>query len=226
MKEPLTLPIGKTAIAIVDMQEEHRRDARYLVEGYDHVLANVAAILAAARAAGTAVYHFAYVVDSDVPGNPFHPVMSNGVTAFSEKGSPWTETCGEVASVDGERLVIKSVASALANPEIVSELQQQGIEWLVVAGVWTEACIHETVKDAQRSGFRVLLVKDACGSGSRAMHETAVINLANRLYGGGIVDSTGVCLLLAGHAAPVWQVEGAAPLRFGYDDASSMYESL
>ena len=45
------------------------------------------------------------------------------------------------------------------------------------------------MKDAVASGFRVLLVKDACGSGSAAMHQTGILNLANRLYGGAVTDT-------------------------------------
>jgi maleamate amidohydrolase len=37
------------------------------------------------------------------------------------------------------------------------------------------------VKEAIDLGSRVLLVKDACGSGSMAMHQTGILNLANRL---------------------------------------------
>ena len=36
-------------------------------------------------------------------------------------------------------------------------------------GVWTEACVDATVKAALKLGFRVALVKDACGSGSAAV---------------------------------------------------------
>ncbi len=33
MKRPITLPRGKIAALFIDLQEEHRHDARYLVEG-------------------------------------------------------------------------------------------------------------------------------------------------------------------------------------------------
>ena len=40
MHDDLSLPLGRTILLPIDMQEEHRIDARYLVEGYDRVLAN------------------------------------------------------------------------------------------------------------------------------------------------------------------------------------------
>ena len=80
--------------------------------------------------------------------------------------------------------------------------------------------------DAVARGFHVVLVKDACGSGSTAMHETAVLNLANRLYGGAVTDTAGACRLLSGEAIAAWQVEGAVPLRFTYRNAASLYAEL
>jgi isochorismate hydrolase len=92
--------------------------------------------------------------------------------------------------------------------------------------VWTEACIAQTVKDAVDLGFRVALVKDSCGSGSAAMHQTAILNLANRLYGGAVVDTEGACRLMAGGTVEAWRVQGSVPLRFTYDDAARLYLDL
>jgi nicotinamidase-related amidase len=100
------------------------------------------------------------------------------------------------------------------------------VEWLVIAGVWTEACVAATVRDAIAHGIRVLLVKDACGSGTRAMHQTGIINLANRLSGGAVAGTATACRLIAGEAAEVWVAERPVPLLFGYADAEKMYEAL
>ena len=69
---------------------------------------------------------------------------------------------------------------------------------MVIAGVWTEACVAATVRDAIAPGIHVLLVKDACGSGTVAMHKMAILNLANRLYGGAVADTERACDLMAG----------------------------
>jgi maleamate amidohydrolase len=92
--------------------------------------------------------------------------------------------------------------------------------------VWTEACVAATVRDAIAAGFRALLVKDACGSGTEAMHQTAVLNLANRLYGGAITDTAGAMKLMAGHEVEVWMAERPVPILFNYADAAEHYRSL
>jgi nicotinamidase-related amidase len=226
MKRPLAIEPGKIAALFIDLQEEHRKDRRYLVEGFDGVLANVQRLQAAARDAGAPLYHFAYVVDLDNHVRPFHPVQADGTSAFSDKSDPLTAVCPEVAASDGEPLIIKNEPSAFGAASPAADIRMQGIEWLVVAGVWTEACVDATVKDAVALSFRVLLVKDACGSGTAAMHETAILNLANRLYGGAVTDTEGACRLLAGETIEAWQIEGSVPLRFTFDNAAGLYRDL
>ena len=224
MKQSLTLPLDRTAAIFIDLQEEHRQDKRFLAEGFDRVIANTQALLGAARANGVRIYHFAYVADPAFT-RPFHPVLPNGKSVFSAKDDPLTAICPEVAPAGGEKLFIKAQASAFGDG-LGRELKAEGVEWLLIAGVWTEACVDATVKDAQAHGFRVLLVKDACASGTVAMHQTGILNLANRLYGGAVADTQSACRLLAGETAPAWRVEGAVPLRYTFENAGALYEEL
>ncbi|MER8415471.1 isochorismatase family protein [Mesorhizobium sp. M1342] len=226
MKTPIAIKPGTVAAIFIDLQEEHRQDKRYLVDDYATILANVQRLQAAARQNNVPLYHWAYIVDLDSQDRPFHPVGEDGKSAFSDKSDPLTEICHEVAPAMGEALLIKAEASAFRTGPAARDIKSSGIEWLVVAGVWTEACIDASVKDAVAKGFRVLLVKDACGSGSAAMHQTGILNLANRLYGGAVTDTDGACRLLAGETVTAWQVEGSVPLRFTFDNAAALYADL
>ncbi|RUZ44439.1 isochorismatase family protein [Mesorhizobium sp. M7A.F.Ca.US.003.02.1.1] len=226
MKTPISLKPGTVAAIFIDLQEEHRQDPRYLVEGFPTILANVQRLQAAARRNQVPLYHWAYIVDLDKQDRPFHPLGEDGKSAFSDKSDPLTEICHEVAPAKGEALLIKAEASAFRTGPAAGDIKSAGIEWLVISGVWTEACIDASVKDAVAKGFRVLLVKDACGSGSAAMHQTGILNLANRLYGGAVTDTDGAFRLLAGETFSVWQVEGSVPLRFSFDNAAALYADL
>lgn len=225
MKSAISLPRGRTAALFIDLQEEHRHDPRYRVEGYDRVLANVHRLQDSARSNGVPLLHCAYIVDA-AAARPFHPVMADGKSAFSDKSDPLTAVCPEVAPVAPETLMIKAEASAFGDGGLAPQLRALGIEWLVVAGVWTEACVDASVKHAVAQGFRVLLVKDACGSGTAAMHQTGILNLANRLYGGAVTDTAGALRLVAGETVEAWQVEGAVPLQYTFDNAAQLYDAL
>lgn len=227
MRQRLSILPNKAAILFVDLQEEHRQDARYLVDGFDAILSNARILQRAARDNGIAVFHAAYVVDRATQQHrPFHPVMADGSSAFSDMKSPLSAICAEVGPIKDEPIIIKSQASAFGPSPLADDLRKRGIDWLLVAGVWTEACIDATVKDAIDLGLRVMLIKDACGSGSPAMHQIGILNLANRLYGGAVTTCQGACQMLAGEAVDVWQVEGSVPMRFSYETAAALYDQL
>lgn len=227
MHKPLAIDPKRAALLCIDLQEEHRGDSRYLVEGFGQVIANVVHLQQAARRAKIPVLHFAYIVDPSADAmRPLHPMMADGTSAFSNAGDPLTAICHEVAPVPGEADWIKRNASTFSCADFVPRLKSLDVEWLVVVGVWTEACIAASVKDAVDLGFRVVLVKDACGSGTAAMHESAILNLANRNYGGAVVDTKTVEALLAGETVSAWQVEGSVPLRYDWSNGSEIYRSL
>lgn len=224
LRKPLSTPAGRSALLCIDLQEEHRQDQRLLAVGFDGVIANVRLLQDAARANAILLYHFAYIVDVTA-SLPHHPKLPNGRSAFSDKDDPLTAICPEVAPMDGERLVVKSEASAFG-AGLGDELKAAGIEWLFVCGVWTEACVDASVKSALKLGFRVVLVKDACASGSVAMHQTGILNLANRLYGGAVTDTAAACLMMAGETVEAWQPDRPVPLRFTFDNAARLFDAL
>jgi maleamate amidohydrolase len=227
MRQMLTLDPERTALLLVDLQEEQKHVPEYRVEGIDGILANARRLLDAARGRAIRVFYAAYKRDFDkVPPRPLEYRSADGGPAFSDKTSPLTAICVEVAPRAGEPVIYKNDASAFCEGDLEPLLRKGRIEWLIVAGVWTEACVAATVRDATARGFRVLLVKDACGSGTKAMHQTGIINLANRLSGGAVTGTATASRLMAGDAAEVWVAERPVPLLFSYADAEMLYEAL
>jgi maleamate amidohydrolase len=227
MKADLRLDLEKTALLIVDLQEDQRSDPLCVAENLDQVLANTARLLAAARANAVKVFHAAFVRDFNKrPPRPFEPLAANGGPAFSRKGSALVAICREVTPLPDEVVIHKNDASAFEEGSLEGRLKVLDIEWLVVVGVWTEACIAASVRDAEACGFRVLLVKDACASGTHAMHQTGVLNLANRLYGGAISDTERAVTLLSGGTTNVWRNDIPVPFRFELENVEAMYDSL
>lgn len=226
MKSRISLD-RSTGLLLIDFQEEQRSDPLYAVAGFPNVVANARTLLACARDNRLPVFHAAYKRDfAGVPPRPFEPVAGDGTPAFSDVTNPATEICTEVTPEDGEFVTIKNDASAFCEGDLLPALRAAEIEWLIVAGVWSEACVAASVRDAIAAGLRVLLVKDACGSGTHAMHETAILNLANRLYGGAVADTARACALMAGGEAEVWMPERPAPILFDYDNAREYFLKL
>lgn len=227
MRDLLTLAPERVALTLIDLQEEHRHDPRYLVAGFDQILANAARLLDGARAAHMPVLHAKYVRNFErTPPRPFEPRAADGAPLFSDPSSSLARICEEVEPQSGEFVAEKDDASAFTAPSYMTQLQAISPDWLVICGVWTEACVAATVRDAQAAGLRVLLTKDACGSGTALMHEVGILNLANRLYGGGVTDTESALRLFAGETVEVWQVRGSVPLRFTAESVAQAYRDL
>ncbi|MEZ5832525.1 MAG: isochorismatase family protein [Dongiaceae bacterium] len=227
MRQLLAIDPKRTALILIDLQEEQRRDPYYVAAEFDSVLGNARRLLEAARAHGVRVVHMAYMRDFlKVARRPFEPVTAEGRPTFSDAASPHVAICSEVAPQGGETVIEKNDASAFSTGELEPLLRAAGIEWLVVSGVWTEACVAATVRDAIPRGFCVLLVKDACGSGTIAMHQVGILNLANRLNGGAVADTATACRLISGEPAEAWVAQKQVGLLFTYEDAARQYEML
>jgi len=227
MRRGLSIDPKRTALILIDLQEEQRSDPLYSVEGYATVLANAGGLLQAARANSVLTVHAAYRRDFQaVPRRPLEFASADGRPTFSDKDSPLIAICREVEPHDGEPVLFKNDASAFCEGELAPLLRAAAVEWLIVAGVRTEACVAATVRDAITQGIRVLLVKDACGSGTKAMHQTGVLNLANRLSGGAIAGTEAALRLMSGAEAELWVPERPVPILFGYDDAEKLYEAM
>ena len=227
MKTALSLDLNRTALLLIDFQEEQRSHPLYAVAGFDGVIANAARLLAAARTARCTVIHAAFRRDfAKHPPRPFEPVSDDGTPAFSDATDPMTNICSEVAPLSPEEVIYKNDASAFCEGTLEPILARCNIEWLIIAGVWTEACVAATVRDAIALGLRALIVKDACGSGTVAMHQTAVLNLANRLYGGAVTGTAGAQRLLRGETTDVWKPERPVPILFDYATAAREYDAL
>lgn len=227
MRQCVALGAGRVALLLVDFQEEQRQGPDHAVESFDEILGNVRLLLETARSRHMPVFHAAYRRDFDLcPPRPFEPLTPDGAPAFSDKAGPLTVICREVEPLADEPVIHKNDASAFCEGTLAPQLDGAGIEWLIVTGVWTEACIAASVRDAMAHGFRVLLVKDACGSGTRAMHQTAVLNLANRLYGGAVGDTVRTVQFMRGEPVELWVAERPVPILFRYDDAEEHYARL
>jgi nicotinamidase-related amidase len=227
MRQRLVLDPRHTALLLVDLQEEQRDDPLYAVEGFDAVLANARTLLNTARARKFTIVHAAYRRDFDaVPPRPLEQLSTGGRPAFSDKNSPGTAICSEVSPHGTEAIIYKNDASAFCEGDFRPLLRRGDIRWLIVCGVWTEACVAATVRDAIAEGIRVLLVKDACGSGTKAMHQIGILNLANRLAGGAVASTASACALISGEEVEVWIAERPAPILFSYENAEKFYETL
>ncbi|MBK1661126.1 cysteine hydrolase family protein [Paracraurococcus ruber] len=169
-------PLDAAALVIIDAQGEYR-DGRLPLEGIDPALDRLAALLAAARAAGTPVIHIAH--------------KGRAGSLFDREG-PGGAILPQVAPRDGEAVVEKGLPNAFAGTDLQERLKATGRGEVLLAGFQTHMCISATARAALDLGWRVTVAGDACATralpdpmggasiGGAEIHRIALAELADR----------------------------------------------
>ncbi len=128
-----------TALLVIDVQNGVVADAH----NRDEVVANIAQLVARARAAQTAVI---WVQHSD--------------DGLAEGSEAWRYV-PELAFAPSEPVVHKRYGDAFEDTDLEEQLARRAIGHLVVSGAQTDACIRSTLHGAFVRGYDVTLVGDA-----------------------------------------------------------------
>jgi nicotinamidase-related amidase len=78
---------------------------------------------------------------------------------------------------DDESIITKSACSAFEGTPLEKVLHRNGINCVVLVGVFTNMCISSTARSAFDKGFDVLVVSDACGDVTPYLHDSALASL-------------------------------------------------
>jgi nicotinamidase-related amidase len=175
-----SLEPGKTALIVIDMQRDF-----LLPGGFGESLGNdvgqllkvvppLAALIAAARAAGVMVIHTREGHEPDLSDCP--PAKLTRGAPSKRIGDPGKygrilirgeyghDIVDELAPVDGEVVIDKPGKGAFYATELQDILVDAGITQLLVTGVTTEVCVHTTTREANDRGYECLVVSDCVGS--------------------------------------------------------------
>lgn len=79
--------------------------------------------------------------------------------------------------IDGETLITKQYASAFFGTSLASTLTAMRIDTLLIAGVSTSGCVRATTVDACQHGFIPVVVREAVGDRTAAVHDANLFDL-------------------------------------------------
>ena len=154
----MTAPTPSTALVVVDVQRDFLARPG-LTPSADHLVARVAGLVDAFRIRGLPVMHVQTSTRADGADRMPH-WRDRGVTACVE-GTVGAEAPDGARPAEGELLVTKQHYRGFVDPEVAPWLRQRGVERVVVCGLYTHACVRETVLDAYEAGFDVWVAADA-----------------------------------------------------------------
>jgi len=181
--EPFTFDPAKTAVIVVDMQNDFGAKGGMLdragldVSGIQKAAAQTAKVLRAARTAGIKIIYFkmGFKPDlsdmgaSDSVNRVRHLRVGVGekVTAPDGKESrilvrdTWdTDILAELKPETGDDVLYKKRFSGFYETDLDARLKKAGIKDLIVTGCTTSVCVDSTVRDAMFRDYRCVVLSD------------------------------------------------------------------
>ena len=100
------------------------------------------------------------------------------------EGTPRERVWSELATDDADVYVAKTAASALfpGHCDLHEQLQDRGIDTVLVAGTLANVCCEATARDASTLGYRTIMVADA-NAARRDQDLNATLYTIYRSYG-------------------------------------------
>ncbi|MBD2099641.1 cysteine hydrolase [Leptolyngbya sp. FACHB-261] len=218
---PLDLPLEKTALLVIDMQNDFCAYGGYGdLMGYDITMTRrpiepIQKVLAAVRETPITVIHTreGHRPDlSDCPPNKIErsrrvgagigdPGPMGRILVRGEKGHAIID---ELQPVAGEIVLDKPGKGSFYQTDLDLILRNRGISHLLFSGVTTDVCVHTTMRVANDIGYYCLLLEDCCGAFDQGNHQAA-INMVKMQGGvfGWVSNSQKLCSALVGATATV-----------------------
>jgi gluconolactonase len=174
---------ARTALVIQDMQNDviiaggafaDSGSPAHAIE--QNVVANVAALAAAARAAGVPVLHVWYIVEPDAMGLALNAPLFQGVkdTGGLVRGTWGAAPADGLEPQPGDLVVEKMRMSAWQGTRFESLLRGLGRDTVIVTGAWTNMSIEHTARTGADKGYTMIVPEDACSTMNADWHNASI----------------------------------------------------
>lgn len=139
----------KTALIIIDLQNDYFSEGKFPLVGIDEATQNAGRLLAAARIAGDLVVHIRH---ESAPGED---------APFFLAGTQGAEIHDQVKPLADEIVVTKQQINAFLGTNLEDVLKQNSISNVTVIGAMSHMCVDAAVRAASDLGFATTVVHDA-----------------------------------------------------------------
>ncbi|WP_328904161.1 cysteine hydrolase [Streptomyces sp. NBC_00441] len=182
-----TVPMDRTALVVIDMVNEIvHPDGKFAGGGWPaeverrDVLKATATAVAAAREAGTHIFHVTLGFTESYRECPAGSPVLGGAAAYGALGlGSWGAAIHDAVKPEaGDALVVKHRLSPFHGTSLALQLRGLGIQRLLLAGVSTELAVLSAARDAHDLDLQVTVLEDCCAAGSPEVHAAALTVLA------------------------------------------------
>ncbi|WP_028944766.1 cysteine hydrolase family protein [Pseudomonas vranovensis] len=146
------LPVGKTALLVIDFQNEYFNGKMPIPDGVS-ALANARELVTFADRQKMPVYHVQHVA----PAGSAVFAIDGETVKFHPDMQPRAQ----------DVVLQKTTVSVFGSTNLNERLQKAGVETVIVSGLMTHACVAGAARDAAPLGYNVIVASDA--SATRAI---------------------------------------------------------
>lgn len=186
----------RPALLLIDMMRAYFTAGSPFDLGSRTAVDGCAALLAAARAGGVPVVHTRVRYAADLADGGLFVQKVPGLAVLAEGAGDLGAFVAQLEPAPGEVVVVKQYASAFFGTSLAATLTAQGVDTVVIAGVSTSGCVRASATDAMQHGFRPLVVGEACGDRTPAIHDANIADLVAKYAD--LVDLADTCRRLGG----------------------------
>ncbi|MDP7343925.1 MAG: isochorismatase family cysteine hydrolase [Alphaproteobacteria bacterium] len=171
----LELDPRRTAVLPLDVQN----DIVAMTPNVEPILNNVKSVVDAARGRDVPVV---YVTVSFTEGYPDAPVKTHPLYKMVSENclvlaaGSGAEIHASVAPKQDELVLNKTSVDPFVTTRLAQHLQIVGADTIVIMGFSTNFVVESTARTASDMGYRVVVVRDACGGRSDEGHEYSMSN--------------------------------------------------
>ena len=160
---------------------------RHLVERMRHsVVPAVNRLLAAFHAAEQPVYLTAFaspagdgsdVRTASIRYRNAQRLAETGSSVILPRSDPATDIIADIDVLSGDTVLTKTSMDSFASTNLAGELARHAIATVVIAGVYSDACVESTGRNAAELGYPVFVAEDACAAWDPAFHAASMASL-------------------------------------------------
>jgi len=151
----------KTALMVIDVQNDYFDGGKWPLTDMDKATANVAMLLEVCRSKGFPVIHIRHEMPSE--DAPFFTPNSEGAKIHSS-----------VAPLKNELTILKHNANSFKDTNLKEELDNLGVEQILICGAMSYLCIDSSTRAAFDLGFSCIVAHDACAAAGLEFGDVSV----------------------------------------------------
>lgn len=167
----------RPALIVIDLLQGFTNPEMPLGADLSAQISATCQVLEGSRKAGIPVYYTTVSYEErDMRDAGIWAMKMSGVMTL-RAGTPEVDVDPALGRLPEEPLITKKYASAFFGTDLLSRLNSQRIDTLLITGCTTSGCVRATAVDAVQNGLRPMVIEEAVGDRAKPAHEQSLFDL-------------------------------------------------